>query len=152
MPPNPDTCFSAQSALRKLVPLADRVLVKRIEMQAKVRARVHGPSCARHPATPAHSWKRRLTQLPTFTTHSTFYYQLGQSAGGILLVDSGKKLNEGEVVAVGKGALSKDGSLLPMNVSVGDRVMLPEYGGHSVKIGEEELFLFRDEDILGKFQ
>jgi chaperonin GroES len=67
-------------------------------------------------------------------------------------VDSGKKLNEGEVVAVGKGALSKDGSLLPMNVSVGDRVMLPEYGGHSVKIGEEELFLFRDEDILGKFQ
>jgi co-chaperonin GroES (HSP10) len=61
-----------------------------------------------------------------------------QSAGGILLPDSGKKLNEGEVVAVGPGATAKDGKVLPMNVSVGDRVLLPEYGGHSVKIGEEE--------------
>ena len=67
-------------------------------------------------------------------------------------MDSGKKLNEGEVVAVGPGALSKDGKLMAMNVVVGDRVLLPEYGGHSVKIGEDELFLFRDEDILGKYQ
>ena len=84
-----------QSALRKLVPLADRVLVKRIELQAK-------------------------------------------SAGGILLPDSGKKLNEGEVVAVGPGALGKDGKRSPISVAIGDRVLLPEYGGHTVKVGEDE--------------
>jgi chaperonin GroES len=61
-------------------------------------------------------------------------------------------LNEGEVVAVGPGSQNKEGKLLPMSVSVGDRVLLPEYGGHTVKVGEDELFLFRDEDILGKFQ
>ena len=42
------------------------------------------------------------------------------------------------MVAVGPGALAKDGKLMAMNVSVGDRVLLPEYGGHSVKIGDEE--------------
>lgn len=56
------------------------------------------------------------------------------------------------MVAVGPGSQNKEGKLLPMSVSVGDRVLLPEYGGHTVKVGEDELFLFRDEDILGKFQ
>jgi chaperonin GroES len=31
-------------------------------------------------------------------------------------------------------------------------VLLPEYGGHSVKVGEDEFTLYRDEDILGKFE
>ena len=56
------------------------------------------------------------------------------------------------MVSVGPGALSKDGKLMPMNCAVGDRVLLPEYGGHAVKVGEDELQLFRDEDILGKFK
>lgn len=60
-------------------------------------------------------------------------------------------MNEGEVVAVGPGATTKEGKLLPMYVKVGDRVLLPEYGGHLVKLGEEELHLYRDEDLLGKF-
>ena len=75
-----------------------------------------------------------------------------QTASGILLPDTGKKLNEGEVVAVGPGATSKDGKLLPVYAKVGDRVLLPEYGGHTVKLGEDEYHLYRDEDILGKFQ
>lgn len=42
---------------------------------------------------------------------------------------------------------------LPSFMQVGDRVLLPEYGGHTVKLGEvEEYHLYRDEDILGKFQ
>lgn len=36
-------------------------------------------------------------------------------------------------------------------VQVGDKVLLPEYGGHTVKMGEAELHLYREEDILGKF-
>ena len=43
-------------------------------------------------------------------------------------------------------------TLLPVLLQAGDRVLLPEYGGHTVKIGEEELTLYRDEDILGRFE
>jgi len=75
-----------------------------------------------------------------------------QSAGGILLPDSGVKKNEGEVVSVGPGGLDRDGNRRPMSVAVGDTVLLPEYGGHTVKMGEQEFQLFRDEDILGKFE
>jgi chaperonin GroES len=57
-----------------------------------------------------------------------------------------------QVVAVGPGAVTREGKVLPMNVKVGDRVLLPEYGGHTVKIGEDEMHLYRDEDILGKLQ
>lgn len=41
-----------------------------------------------------------------------------QTAGGILLPDTGKKLNEGEVIAAGPGAISRDGKTLPMHVKV----------------------------------
>jgi chaperonin GroES len=58
-----------------------------------------------------------------------------------------------QVIAVGPGAMTKEGKVLPMSVSVGDKVLLPEYGGHVVKLGsEEELYLYRDEDILGRLQ
>lgn len=53
-----------------------------------------------------------------------------------------------QVVEVGPGAVTREGTKLPMNVSVGQRVLLPEYGGHTIKVGDDELHLFRDEDIL----
>merc|ERR1712196_341068 len=75
-----------------------------------------------------------------------------QTAGGILLPESVQsKVNEGSVVAVGPGGRTRDGEPLPMSVNVGDSVLLPEYGGTSVKFGDDEYHLFRDEDILGKF-
>lgn len=57
-----------------------------------------------------------------------------------------------QVVAVGPGAMNKEGGRFAMSVAVGDKVLLPEYGGHTVKLGDDELSLFRDEDILGKFE
>ncbi|TDH67717.1 hypothetical protein CCR75_001965 [Bremia lactucae] len=76
-----------------------------------------------------------------------------KTAGGIYLPDADtKKQNEGEVVAVGPGARSPDGTLIAAQSAVGDKVLLPEYGGSSVKLGEKEFFLFRDEDILGKLE
>lgn len=53
---------------------------------------------------------------------------------------------------MGPGGRKSDGTLIPPSVKVGDTVLLPEYGGHTVKLGDEELQLFRDEDILGKFE
>lgn len=73
-----------------------------------------------------------------------------KSIGGILLPESTQsKLNEGVVVACGPGRRDKEGSLLPMGVSVNDKVMLPQYGGNEVSIEDEDFTLFRDEDILG---
>jgi chaperonin GroES len=46
-------------------------------------------------------------------------------------------LNEGYVVATGKGALDKDGKHIPTQVNVGDKVLLPPYGGSNVKLDSE---------------
>mmetsp|Transcript_4660 Transcript_4660/g.5405 ORF Transcript_4660/g.5405 Transcript_4660/m.5405 type:complete len:104 (+) Transcript_4660:71-382(+) len=75
-----------------------------------------------------------------------------QTAGGIFLpTDAAKTPNDGEVVAVGPGIRDVSGNLHPPTLQAGDSVLLPEYGGSKVKIGEDELFLFREDDILGKF-
>ncbi|KAJ9158154.1 hypothetical protein NKR19_g3632 [Coniochaeta hoffmannii] len=74
-----------------------------------------------------------------------------KTASGIFLPESSvKELNEGKVLAVGPGALDKDGKRLPMGVQNGDRVLIPQYGGSPVKVGEEEFHLFRDSEILAK--
>eukprot|EP00775_Hariotina_reticulata_P011327 gene11327-11477_t len=73
-----------------------------------------------------------------------------KSAGGVLLPESAvPKVNEGVVVAVGPGRRNKDGDLIPVSVKEGDKVLLPEYGGSLVKLDNTEVFLYRDEDLLG---
>jgi len=56
------------------------------------------------------------------------------------------------VIAVGPGAPDKDGKIVPTMVQTGDKVLLPGWGGNSIKLGEEEYFLFRDSEILAKIQ
>ena len=65
--------------------------------------------------------------------------------------DATKDPNEGTVVAVGPGEKDVTGTLHATTLKEGDAVLLPEYGGTKVKIEDEELFLFRESDILGKF-
>ncbi|KAL3785186.1 hypothetical protein ACHAWO_011931 [Cyclotella atomus] len=73
-----------------------------------------------------------------------------KTASGILLPsDKAKDANEGTVVAVGPGLRDVNGTLHPPSMKAGDNVLLPKYGGTEVEIGEEKLFLFREEDILG---
>ncbi|KAH8681302.1 heat shock protein [Xylariales sp. PMI_506] len=74
-----------------------------------------------------------------------------KTASGIFLPESSvKELNEARVLAVGPGALDKAGQRVPMGVSAGDRVLIPQYGGSPVKVGEDEFHLFRDSEILAK--
>ncbi|KAL2152945.1 hypothetical protein VTH82DRAFT_4100 [Thermothelomyces myriococcoides] len=74
-----------------------------------------------------------------------------KTAGGIYLPESSvKELNEAKVLAVGPGALDKDGKRVPMGVAAGDRVLIPQYGGSPVKVGDEEYHIFRDSEILAK--
>ncbi|KJZ79213.1 10 kDa heat shock protein [Hirsutella minnesotensis 3608] len=74
-----------------------------------------------------------------------------KTASGIFLPEASvEKLNEAKVIAVGPGALDKKGNRMPMSVTTGDRVLIPQFGGSPVKAGEEEFQLFRDSEILAK--
>jgi chaperonin GroES len=69
--------------------------------------------------------------------------------GGIYIPDAAKeKPMEGKVVAIGKKR-DDDGKEIPFDVKVGDKVLLPKYGGTEVKIGDKTLQLVREEDLLG---
>ena len=71
-----------------------------------------------------------------------------RSAGGIIIPDTAKeKPQEGTVIAVGPGKLDK-GERMPLNVSVGDRVLFGKYSGTEVNIGGVEHTLLREEDIF----
>jgi chaperonin GroES len=98
------------SAIKRLLPLFDRVLVERFAKETQTR-------------------------------------------GGIMLPEKslGKVLNA-TVVAVGPGTRSKTGDFVPCSVKVGDKVLLPEFGGNKIEIENKEYYLFRDSDILGKWQ
>ncbi|KAL1502059.1 hypothetical protein ABEB36_007262 [Hypothenemus hampei] len=75
-----------------------------------------------------------------------------ESKGGIVLPESSKiKSPQGTVVAVGPGIRNEKGVQIPMSVKVGDKVMLPEYGGTKVEIEQETYFLFKESEILAKF-
>jgi len=69
--------------------------------------------------------------------------------GGIIIPDAAKeKPMEGKVVAIGKKR-DDDGKEIPFDVKVGDKVLLPKYGGSEVKINDKTYQLVREEDLLG---
>jgi chaperonin GroES len=71
--------------------------------------------------------------------------------GGIVLPDTAKeKPQEGEVLAVGPGRLSEDGKRIAMDVKVGDIVVYAKYGGTEYRVGDEEVVILRESDILAK--
>ncbi len=70
--------------------------------------------------------------------------------GGIHIPDSAKeKPQEAEVLALGTGKTNDKGERIAFEVKAGDRVLISKYGGTEVRLGEETLLLFREEDILG---
>ncbi|WP_031933947.1 co-chaperone GroES [Candidatus Hepatobacter penaei] len=94
----------------KLRPLADRVLVKRVEAEEKTK-------------------------------------------GGIIIPDNAKeKPMEGDVVAVGTGARSEGGQIIPLELKVGDRVLFGKWSGTEVKLnGDEEFMIMKESDVMGVF-
>ena len=91
----------------KIKPLADRIVVKRLEAEEK-------------------------------------------TAGGIVLPDAAKeKPKQGKVVAVGEGRLGDDGERVPMQVKKGDRIVFASYAGTEVTLGDDELIIMREDDVLG---
>ncbi|HMP79866.1 MAG TPA: co-chaperone GroES [Pirellulaceae bacterium] len=71
------------------------------------------------------------------------------TAGGIVLPDNAReKPSRGVVISVGEGRLLKDGSRAPLQVKPGDRILFTSYGPDDIKVGDEELLLMREDDIL----
>ena len=73
-----------------------------------------------------------------------------KTKGGIVLPDTAKeKPQEGKVVAVGKGKSCEDGTIKPLEVKVGDKVLFAKYSGTEVTTKEgEEYLIVKEEDIL----
>ena len=72
------------------------------------------------------------------------------TSGGIIIPDTAKeKPMEGKVVAVGKGKVSEDGKVMPLDVKKGDRILFGKYAGTEVRIEGEEHLIMREEDVLG---
>jgi len=73
-----------------------------------------------------------------------------KSPGGIVIPDTAKeKPVHGEVIAVGHGKILEDGKVRPLDVKVGDKILFGKYSGTEVRIGNEELLVMREEDIMG---
>jgi len=90
----------------KIRPLHDRIIMKRLEGEAKTK-------------------------------------------GGIIIPDTAKeKAQEAKVIAVGKGKLTDDGKLQPMEVQKGDRILVGKYSGSEIKIDGEEHVIIREDDVL----
>lgn len=95
-----------QKILVKFKPLGNRVLLRRLEQEEKLR-------------------------------------------GGILLPDTAKKKQEqAEVVAIGTGKKDKNGNLIPIQVKLGDVIIMEKYSGQDIKLEDEEYVILKADDII----
>ena len=69
---------------------------------------------------------------------------------GIIIPDSAQeKPQEAEVVAVGHGKRLEDGTLVALDVKVGDRILFGKYSGNDIRVDGEEYLIMREDDVLG---
>lgn len=72
------------------------------------------------------------------------------SKGGIIIPDTAQEKTQlGAVVATGEGKLMNDGSIRPLNVKKGDKILFGKYSGTEVNLGNEEYLVLREEELLG---
>jgi chaperonin GroES len=72
------------------------------------------------------------------------------TASGLYIPDTAKeKPQQGQVVAVGKGKVREDGTVQPLDLGAGDRILFGKYAGTEIKIDGEELLIMREDDVLG---
>ncbi|NLA37722.1 MAG: co-chaperone GroES [Actinobacteria bacterium] len=71
------------------------------------------------------------------------------TASGLVIPDTAKeKPQQGEVLAVGEGRFADDGSRIPVEVKVGDKVVYSKYGGTEISHGGEDVLILSSRDIL----
>ncbi|MBL9010468.1 MAG: co-chaperone GroES [Alphaproteobacteria bacterium] len=73
-----------------------------------------------------------------------------KTAGGIIIPDTAQeKPQEGEVVAVGPGAMNDKGERVALDVKAGDRVLFGKWSGTEVKVDGQDLLIMKESDIMG---
>jgi len=101
------------------------------------------------------TWKGELTMATKFTPlHDRILIRRveeeGTTRGGIIIPDSAKdKPQEGEVISVGKGKISEEGKVRPLDVKEGDRILFGKYSGTEIKLDGEDFIIMREEEVLG---
>jgi chaperonin GroES len=72
--------------------------------------------------------------------------------GGIIIPDTAKeKSQEGEVVAVGAGKRLENGSVQPLELKEGDRILFGKYSGAEIKIEQQDYLILREDEVIGVF-
>ncbi len=72
-----------------------------------------------------------------------------KTKGGLIIPDTAKeKPMEGKVIAVGEGRVSEDGTLRPLEVHKGDRVLFSKYSGTEIQLEGDEHLIIREDDVL----
>ena len=73
-----------------------------------------------------------------------------KTAGGIIIPDTAQeKPQEGEVVAIGTGARAEDGTIVPLDLKAGDRILFGKWSGSEVRLDGEDLLIMKESDVLG---
>jgi chaperonin GroES len=76
--------------------------------------------------------------------------ETSSTVGGLFIPDSAKeKPHEGEVVAVSRGKRLEDGTVIPLDVTVGDHILYGKYTGSEIKLAGEEYLIVREDEVLG---
>lgn len=75
-----------------------------------------------------------------------------KTAGGLFIPETAKeKPQKGEIVATGKGRITEDGKVLPLEVKAGDKVLFSKYAGTEIKLDGTDYLMMKEEDVLGVF-
>ncbi len=70
--------------------------------------------------------------------------------GGIIIPDTAKeKSQEGEVISVGTGKTLENGSVVPLEVKEGDRILFGKYSGAEIKLQNQDYIILREDEIVG---
>ena len=73
-----------------------------------------------------------------------------KTAGGIIIPDTAQeKPMEGEIIAAGSGARHDDGTVVPLDVKAGDKILFGKWSGTEVLVDGEELLIMKESDLLG---
>jgi chaperonin GroES len=74
-----------------------------------------------------------------------------KTASGII-IGKPESANYGVVLEAGPGSYDSNGKVVPLSLKIGDTVLLPEYGGQKVKLNDQELFIYKDTDIIARLE
>ncbi len=73
-----------------------------------------------------------------------------KTPGGIIIPDTAQeKPQEGEVVSVGSGVRADDGTITPLDLEAGDKILFGKWSGSEVKLNGEDLIIMKESDVLG---